>query len=81
MKLCEYSRSRSFFKDQISGERSQDQCSSGFIYHIKLASKQKIFKNFKRRTKAESIVMNIAYKWRVDNVCFTKTEIVNFQDV
>ena len=35
IKVCEYSRSRSFhddliLQDQASGERSQDQCSSGF---------------------------------------------------
>ena len=36
IKVCEYSRSRSFyddliFQDQASGERSQDQWSSGFV--------------------------------------------------
>ena len=36
IKVCEYSRSRSFhydliLQDQASGERSQDQWSSGFI--------------------------------------------------
>ena len=38
IKVCEYSRSRSFhddliLQDQASGERSQDQWSSGFIMH------------------------------------------------
>ena len=37
IKVCEYSRSRSFhddliLQDQASGERSQDQWSSGFQY-------------------------------------------------
>ena len=36
IKVCEYSRSRSFdddliFQDQASGERSQDQWSSGYV--------------------------------------------------
>ena len=37
IKVCEYSRSRSFhddliLQDQASGERSQDQWSSGFVF-------------------------------------------------
>ena len=37
IKVCEYSRSRSFhydliLQDQASGERSQDQWSSGYVY-------------------------------------------------
>ena len=40
IKVCEYSRSRSFYddlilQDQASGERSQDQWSSGFFSHSK----------------------------------------------
>ena len=43
IKVCEYSRSRSFhndfiLQDQASGARSQDQWSSGFIFYY-----QKIF--------------------------------------
>ena len=39
IKVCEYSRSRSFhddfiLQDQASGERSQDQWSSGFFLYI-----------------------------------------------
>ena len=39
IKVCEYSRSRSFhddliLQDQASGERSQDHWSSGFKYHF-----------------------------------------------
>ena len=39
IKVCEYSRSRSFhddliLQDQASGERSQDQWSSGYILNI-----------------------------------------------
>ena len=39
VKVCEYSRSRSFhddliLQDQASGERSQDQWSSGFLSFI-----------------------------------------------
>ena len=40
IKVCEYSRSRSFhddliLQDQASGERSQDHWSSGFTYNVK----------------------------------------------
>ena len=39
IKVCEYSRSRSFYddlilQDQASGERSQDQWSSGFKFPL-----------------------------------------------
>ena len=39
IKVCEYSRSRSFYddlilQDQASGERSQDQWSSGLVFPI-----------------------------------------------
>ena len=39
IKVCEYSRSRSFYddlilQDQASGERSQDQWSSGYVCFI-----------------------------------------------
>ena len=41
IKVCEYSRSRSFhddliLQDQASGERSQDQWSSGFFFLAQL---------------------------------------------
>ena len=46
LKVCEYSRSRSFhddliLQDQASGERSQDQWSSGF--KLRIISKLRIF--------------------------------------
>ena len=44
VKVCEYSRSRSFhydliLQDQASGERSQDHWSSGFIFSMKFANR------------------------------------------
>ena len=41
IKVCEYSRSRSFhddliLQDQASGERSQDHWSSGFVSYVAL---------------------------------------------
>ena len=44
IKVCEYSRSRSFhddsiLQDQASGERSQDQWSSGMGYLIQIIEK------------------------------------------
>ena len=41
IKVCEYSRSRSFhddliLQDQASGERSQDQWSSGFSFKVSI---------------------------------------------
>ena len=43
VKVCEYSRSRSFhydliLQDQASGERSQDQWSSGFIFFFQITN-------------------------------------------
>ena len=43
IKVCEYSRSRSFhddliLQDQASGERSQDQWSSGLVFMNKIIS-------------------------------------------
>ena len=49
IKVCEYSRSRSFhddliLQDQASGERSQDQWSSGHIFLV-VFQKSEISKN------------------------------------
>ena len=53
IKVCEYSRSRSFhddliLQDQASGERSQDQWSSGIAEHMlyKALEYQYIMSNF-----------------------------------
>ena len=63
IKVCEYSRSRSFhddliLQDQASGERSQDQWSSGFVW----PSYAPILSYVPLKTKFENLVCNIPQK-------------------
>ena len=63
IKVCEYSRSRSFhddliLQDQASGERSQDQWSSGFSCQ----SYAPFLSYFPLKTKFENLVCKISRK-------------------
>ena len=70
IKVCEYSRSRSFhydliLQDQASGERSQDQWSSGNVYYIKL-----LLLHFASKSKNKSRVNEWMVNYKSMEQCF-----------
>ena len=63
IKVCEYSRSRSFhddliLQDQASGERSQDQWSSGWHKRHKIEINRKLRKTYRESNRVGHIAMH-----------------------